>query len=229
MKLLVCCESEIVRGMVSLALQSAGHLVIAGGDPLALVPAIPGSKALVVDHQCCKQAVALLRDRGFAGRSLLVGDATLGDLASQARDAGTDGALWISPPEDLARRFAAAVRRRRVLIVDDSEIVAKLLRAELEPKGFEVHFAPSAEKAAPIIFKRATRPDLILLDIGMPKVDGAQFCKFVKGNSTSRSIKVILCSGQSREKLVALAAECAADGYIEKSELLGKWIAENTV
>ncbi len=227
MKILVCCESEIARGVVSLALQSAGHSVVAGADPLALVPAIPGAGVLLVDATSGTQAVALLRDRGFVGRSLLFGDTPADELAHQAQEAGADASLSISPPEDLARRLAATLLRRRILIVDDSEIVAKLLQAELEPKGFEIQYAPSAEKAASIIFKRATRPDLILLDINMPKVDGAQFCKFVKRNAMFRSIKVIFCSGESREKVAALAAECQADGYIHKDQFLGKWIVDN--
>ncbi len=227
MKILVCCESEIAREVVTLAIRSAGHSVVADGDPLALVSAIPGAGALLVDVASGSQAVALLRDRGFSGRSLLFGDASDEDLARQALEAGADAALSASPPDGLTERLAAALQRRRILIVDDSEIVAKLLQAELEPKGFEIQYAPSAEKAASIIFKRATRPDLILLDINMPKVDGAQFCKFVKRNAMFRSIKVIFCSGESREKVAALATECQADGYIHKDQFLGRWIADH--
>jgi len=61
----------------------------------------------------------------------------------------------------------------------------------------------------------------------MPKVDGAQFCRFVKKNEMFRSIKVIFCSGEARERVKQLAEECGADGYILKDELLGKWIADN--
>ena len=90
-----------------------------------------------------------------------------------------------------------------MLIVDDSEIVAQLLKAELEAKGFEIQYAPDAEKATSIILKRQTRPDLILLDINMPKVDGAQFCRFVKKNEMFKSIKVLFCSGEAGEDRAA--------------------------
>ncbi|MGC3997967.1 MAG: response regulator [Anaeromyxobacter sp.] len=65
--------------------------------------------------------------------------------------------------------------------------MARLLQEELEAKGFDIQYAPDAEKATSIILKRQTRPDLILLDINMPKVDGAQFCRFVKKNEMFRS------------------------------------------
>ncbi|HEU4383558.1 MAG TPA: response regulator [Anaeromyxobacteraceae bacterium] len=228
MKILICCESELVREMLALALAGAGHQLAAQEDPFALVGSIPGAGALLVDAGRARQAVALLRDRGFLGRSLLVGDGAPDQLARQAAELGADGGLSVTPPEDLARRFQAALAaRRRVLIVDDSEIVARLLSEELAQKGFEIQYAPDAEKATSIILKRQTRPDLILLDINMPKVDGAQFCRFVKKNEMFRAIKVIFCSGEAKERVKQLAEECGADGYILKDEFLGKWIVDN--
>jgi CheY-like chemotaxis protein len=228
LKILVCCESELLREMATLALAGAGHQVSPGDDPFALLPAIPGAGALLVDAGRARQAVALMRDRGFLGRSLLLGEGTPEELARQAAELGADGALPATPPEDLAHRFQAALAaRKRVLIVDDSEIVARLLTEELEQKGFEIQYAPDAEKATSIILKRQTRPDLILLDINMPKVDGAQFCRFVKKNEMFRSIKVIFCSGEARERVKQLAEECGADGYILKDEYLGKWIVDH--
>jgi len=227
-KILICCESEIVSGALALALEAAGHETVAAQDPFLLVPAVAGAAALLADASRVKQAVALLRDRGFLGRSFLVGDGDPGEMGRQARETGADGALATSPPDDLAKRFAAALEnRRRVLIVDDSEIVARLLKEELEAKGFEIQYAPDAETATSIILKRATRPDLILLDVNMPKVNGGQFCKFVKKNDMFRSIKVVFCTSESREKVAALAKECGADGYILKDEFLGKWIVDN--
>jgi CheY-like chemotaxis protein len=226
---LICCESEIVRGALALSLEPAGHQILAEDDPHLLLQSLSGASALLVDSARAKQAIALLRDRGFVGRSLLLGDATLEELQQQASDAGADGFLPLNPPEDLPSRFAAALgARRRVLIVDDSEIVARLLKEELESKGFEISYAQDAETATSLILKRATRPDLILLDINMPKVNGGQFCRFVKKNQMFRTIKVVFCSGEERDKVAALVAECGADGYLLKDQLLGKWIVENT-
>jgi CheY-like chemotaxis protein len=227
-KILICCDSEIVLQVTGMALETAGHEVVLGRDARALVPEAASAAALLVDAAHARQAPALLRDRGFAGRALLVGDGGADDLARQARELHLDGAVAASPPDELPRRFQAAVEaRRRVLIVDDSEIVARLLTEELAAKGFEIQYAPDAEKATSIILKRATRPDLILLDINMPKVDGAQFCRFVKKNEMFKAIKVLFCSGEDRGKVQRLVAECGADGFILKDEFLGKWIVDN--
>jgi DNA-binding response OmpR family regulator len=228
MKILLCTDSDLLQQAVVMTLEWAGHQVVAGRDPFALAAEVEGATLLLTDSARGRQAGALLRDRGFAGRALLLADGTPDELAAQARELQLDGALEPSPPETLAARLEAALdRKRKVLIVDDSEIVARLLAQDLEQKGFEIQYAPDAEKATSIILKRATRPDLILLDINMPKVDGAQFCKFVKKNSMFKSIKVLFCSGEDREKVARLVTECGADGYILKDEVLGKWVVDN--
>jgi len=228
-KILICSENEDLRGTLRVELEAAGHQVVEGAGPGSLVPTAPDAGALLVEPAKAKHAIALLRDRGFAGRALVTYDLPKAELDRQVQEVGADGALAASPREDLARRFAVAVGgRRRVLIVDDSEIVARLLRLELEKAGFAVDYAPDVEKATSIILKRATRPDLVLLDINMPRVSGPQFCRFIKGNDRFRSIKVLFCSSENREKMAALAAECGADGYVLKREFLGKWVAENT-
>lgn len=227
-KILICADSELLLQVAGMALEAGGNQVVPARDPFALVPAADGAVALLVDAARAKQAAALLRDRGFAGRALLLADGAPDDLAAQARDLQLDGAVELSPPDGLAQRLQAAMdRKRKVLIVDDSEIVARVLAEDLEQKGFEIQYAPDAEKATSIILKRATRPDLILLDINMPKVDGAQFCRFVKKNAMFKAIKVLFCSGEDRAKVERLVAECGADGYILKDEYLGKWIMEN--
>ncbi len=228
MKVLICCDSEILLQLVGMSLEAAGHQVVLERDPHALVPAAPGAAALLVDAALGRQAAALLRDRGFSGRVLLVGEGALEELSQGAQDLHLDGCVPGPAEADFALRFAAAVQTgRKVLIVDDSAIVARLLEEELSAKGFQIQYAPDAQRATSIILKRSTRPDLILLDINMPKVDGAQFCRFVKKNAMFRSIKVLFCSGEEKSRVERLVAECGADGYVSKGELLGKWIVEN--
>jgi CheY-like chemotaxis protein len=228
LKVLICCDSEILLQLIGMSLEATGHQVVLERDPHALVPAAPGAAALLVDAVVGRQAAALLRDRGFSGRVLLVGEGTLEELAQAAQELHLDGCLPGPAEPDFPARFAAAIQTgRKVLIVDDSEIVARLLEEELAAKGFQIQYAPDAQRATSIILKRATRPDLILLDINMPKVDGAQFCRFVKKNAMFRSIKVLFCSGEEKSRMERLVTECGADGYISKGELLGRWIVEN--
>jgi CheY-like chemotaxis protein len=227
-KIVICSENELLLQAARLSLEAAGHEVVAHGDPFALAAEAPTAQVLLVDLVRARQAAALLRDRGFGGRALLVADGTPEELKAQAKEAQSDGVVELSPPDGLPARLQAALdRKRKVLIVDDSEIVARLLAEDLEKKGFEIQYAPDAEKATSIILKRATRPDVILLDINMPKVDGAQFCRFVKKNSMFNAIKVLFCSSEDKDKVQRLVDECGADGYILKDEVLGKWVVDN--
>jgi CheY-like chemotaxis protein len=228
-KIIICAESDLLLQAAAMTLEPAGHLVTCGRDPFALAAAAEGAPVLLVDQAQARRAVGVLRDRGFGGRTLLLGDGTPEELAAQAQALELDGHLELSPPHQLPSRLLSAMaHRRRVLIVDDSEIAARLLAQDLVQKGFEVQYAPDAEKATSLLLKRATRPELILLDLNMPRIDGAQFCKFVKRNERFKGIKVIFCSGEEREKVARLAAECGADGFILKGEVLGQWVVDNT-
>ena len=229
MKVLICCDSEIVLQLTGMALEAAGHQVVLDREPVAPRRRERGRRRAPRGRgarEAGARPAARARLRGAARCSRPT--ATREELARLAHELKLDGVRRAHPPDDLAKRFTAALEaRRRVLIVDDSEIVARLLREELEAKGFEIQYAPDAEKATSIILKRQTRPDLILLDINMPKVDGGQFCRFVKKNEMFKSIKVIFCSGEDKEKMKKLVAECGADGFISKDEFLGKWIVDN--
>jgi CheY-like chemotaxis protein len=228
-KILICAESDLLLQAAAMILEPAGHRVACGRDPFALAGAVEGAGVLLVDQARARQALALLRDRGFAGRALLLADGPAAELAAQARALELDGWVELSPPDGLPERLSSALaQRRKVLIVDDSEIAARLLAQDLLQKGFDVQIASDAEKATSLILKRATRPELILLDLNMPRIDGAQFCKFVKKNDMFKGIKVVFCSGEEREKVARVAAECGADGFILKGEVLGKWVVDNT-
>lgn len=229
MKILVCTDSAVVTELLRLALEPSGHRVTGDADPAALAAEARDAGALLAEPPRARQAIAVLRDRGFAGRALVIGAQPAEELQAAASEASADGVLPLSPEEDLPRRFALAVGgRRRVLVVDDSDLAARLLAEELRGAGFDVLTARDAETATSMILKKATRPDLVLLDIHMPKVSGAQFCRFIKKNDMFKSIKVLFCSGDSREKVARLAEECGADGFVLKDEFLGKWIVDNT-
>jgi twitching motility two-component system response regulator PilG len=81
-----------------------------------------------------------------------------------------------------------------VLVVDDSPTIQKLVEITLEKHGYEVLHASNGLEGLGKISERL--PDLILLDITMPQMDGYQFCKTVKGNRETESIPVIMLSGK---------------------------------
>jgi twitching motility two-component system response regulator PilG len=104
----------------------------------------------------------------------------------------------------LSRRQAAAqaaaweqkkqVSRGMVLVVDDSPTVCRLVSITLEKQGYRVAVAHDGLEALARI--NDGLPDLILLDIMMPRLDGYQVCKIIKGNEETRDIPVVMLSGK---------------------------------
>lgn len=115
-----------------------------------------------------------------------------------------------------------AGKKHRVLVVDDCEKTTQLIKKELTGKGFEVHMATSVDQATRMILKDETRPDIVLLDVVMPGVNGEQFCRFIKKNELFSGITVVLCSGIDPEELKEVAEKCGADGFVHKESFLGK-------
>jgi twitching motility two-component system response regulator PilG len=98
---------------------------------------------------------------------------------------------------------------RKVLIVDDSPTVCKIVSITLKKRGFEVASAGDGVEAMALI--AADQPHLILLDITMPRMDGYQLCKLIKGYPQTKNIPVVMLSGKDgffdrvRGKLVGCA------------------------
>ncbi len=222
MKILICCESERLRAALRQGLEAAGHEVAAEAESRPLGDGAPEAGALLVDAPRGRRSIALLRDRGFAGRSLLAGEAAQEELSRLAVSSGADGALALAPTEDLPRRFARAIGgRRRVLVLDESAVSGRLVGEQLKEAGFDSQHATTLKDATGLMLRRATRPDLVLVDAKLARVSGAQLCRFIKKNDRFRSIRVVLCSGGDRKEAAAIAGECGADGYVLRSELLG--------
>lgn len=98
--------------------------------------------------------------------------------------------LWRRGREGAAR----PARRGRVLVVDDSPTVLKLVASSLEPHGFEVATAAAGLEALARLRER--RPDLVLLDINLPGMDGYQVCKIIKADPNIGRVPVVFLSGR---------------------------------
>ncbi len=118
-------------------------------------------------------------------------------------------------------------QKARILIFDDCEATSALMKVELEKRGYVVQLAHSVEQATKMLLNPATRPEWIFLDVVMPKVNGEQFCRFVKGNGMFEGIKVVLCSALAKNDLEATATRCGADGFVHKESLLGREVLES--
>lgn len=105
--------------------------------------------------------------------------------------------------------------KKQILVVDDSEIVLAMAREALEEGGYEVVTALDTTEADDFIFATPA-PDLIVLDIMLPLLDGDKKAKMLKEDERTRAIPILLLSSKQEEELSWLVKESGADGYIRK-------------
>jgi CheY-like chemotaxis protein len=101
-----------------------------------------------------------------------------------------------------------------ILIVEDSELNRRLLEAVLAPHGYQLLVAEDGESGVTLAHK--AKPDLILLDILLPGIDGYEVTRHLRGDPETRNLVIVAltASASSEEQERALAAGC--DGYISK-------------
>ena len=102
----------------------------------------------------------------------------------------------------------------RILVADDSPAVRDILQMSLETLGYSVVLAEDGERAMERI--RKERPDLIIVDVMMPKVNGFQICRRVKSDPGTSKTPVILLTARSGHEDVFWGKDCGADEYITK-------------
>ena len=102
----------------------------------------------------------------------------------------------------------------RILIVDDNEINRDILQTRLSLHGYDLKQACDGEEA--LVAAKALLPDLILLDIMMPKIDGIEVCKRLKNDTSLPFMPIILTTAKADSKDVVQGLEAGADEYLTK-------------
>ena len=106
------------------------------------------------------------------------------------------------------------MKMKKILIVDDEPNIVMSLEYIFKKENFEVFIARDGSEALDIA--ELVVPDIILLDIMMPKVDGYQVLKFLKESIKLQDIKVIFLSAKNKTSDVELGLQLGADKYISK-------------
>jgi two-component system alkaline phosphatase synthesis response regulator PhoP len=112
----------------------------------------------------------------------------------------------------------------RILLAEDDRILRKAGEVTLRKKGYEVMVAVDGQDALTKI--REHTPDLILLDVMMPKLDGFEVLMHLKADPDTRSIPVIVLSNLDEGGNARKAADCGAQAYLVKSSLRPEQLAE---
>src|SRR5262249_58889255 len=99
----------------------------------------------------------------------------------------------------------------RILVVDDNPSNVDILRARLSTHGFEIVTAADGEEALTAV--RDHLPDLILLDVMMPKLDGIEVCRRIRADASLPFIPIVLVTAKADPKDVVAALEAGAAHY----------------
>lgn len=102
----------------------------------------------------------------------------------------------------------------KILVVEDEKNIAKLVSYNLEREGFRVSVVKDGEEALESI--RGNPPQLILLDLMLPKVDGLEVCRRIRSDPRTASIPVIMLTAKTQEADRIVGLELGADDYIPK-------------
>ena len=113
---------------------------------------------------------------------------------------------------------------RKVLIVDDELNIVTALEFLLQKSGYEVMAAPNGEEALKQVESFA--PDLVLLDVMMPRISGYEVCRRMRERPDWKHNKIVMLSAKGREAEVSKGVSLGADLYVTKpfsnNELVGK-------
>ncbi len=103
---------------------------------------------------------------------------------------------------------------KKILIVDDEEYIRELVAATLSGSNYELITAEDGEEA--LNLARQEHPDLILLDIEMPKKDGYEVCRALKNDPTTSDIVIIMLTAHGQRGDMERGYEVGADDYFVK-------------
>jgi CheY-like chemotaxis protein len=106
---------------------------------------------------------------------------------------------------------------KRILLVEDDRFLRRACEASLRQRGLTVTTAADGEEG--LRLARSERPDLILLDMLMPKLSGLEVLRALRGDAETRNVPVLILSNSSREQDIAEVTTLGVSGYFVKSNL----------
>jgi CheY-like chemotaxis protein len=101
-----------------------------------------------------------------------------------------------------------------VLVVDDDDVIRQLIGINLELEGFVVDMAADGEEALERI--AAVLPDVVTLDVMMPRLDGLEVASRLRADPRTAHVKVVLVSARAQARDLARGREIGVDGYVTK-------------
>jgi len=104
--------------------------------------------------------------------------------------------------------------KKKILVIEDDRDISELITYNLEREGYEIACLYDGSQA--IEFVRKRKPELILLDLMLPEVDGIEICRTLKSDPNTKHIPIIMLTAKSEEADVVVGLQMGADDYIPK-------------
>jgi len=104
--------------------------------------------------------------------------------------------------------------KTKILLVDDEPDLVQMIKLRLKAAGYEVATAGDGQQALEAV--KTEKPDLMILDLMLPKLDGYKVCRFLKFDERTKDIPILIFTARAQEQDIKLATECGADGYLTK-------------
>lgn len=104
--------------------------------------------------------------------------------------------------------------KEQILVIEDEEDILELVRYNLSKEGYKVEGVVSGEEGLKVAQK--VNPDLVVLDLMLPGVDGLEVCRVLKREQVTRGIPIIMMSAKGEESDVVSGLELGADDYVTK-------------
>ncbi len=129
--------------------------------------------------------------------------------SKRSRPAGHEGisaAAWTTLP--------GVSETLRVLVVDDDPVIRRLIKVNLDLEGFEVTEAVDGRAALDAVAEQA--PDVVVLDVAMPRLDGLATTAALRSDPATSDIKIVIVSARAQQADVRRGIEAGADAYLTK-------------
>ncbi len=104
--------------------------------------------------------------------------------------------------------------KKRILLVDDEPNIVKMVGKRLEVEGFEVISAADGQDG--LAKAQSEHPDLIILDLMLPKLNGYEVCTMLEQDTRHQSIPIIIFTAKTQDKDEQLAMGCGAEAFVRK-------------
>ena len=104
--------------------------------------------------------------------------------------------------------------KRRVLVVDDDPLIVEIMQTILDLEEFEVDTATTGEQSLDLVQVRP--PDVVVLDVMMPGMDGFEVCRRLKADPATSRIPVVLLTARDRDEDRRAGMDAGADAYVTK-------------